>query len=122
MIRRGATVRYSDGERTYTVIRAEYLANYIRGGSRTRWLHLRDDQTGRRHLAHPDALVEVRTYCVGVPMVVTVDSTGRVTFEPDLSEVDDLWQGVPHDDDLNPLYSEAQIADDIRTIRAHQEA
>ena len=35
-----------------------------------------------------------RTYSVGVPLVIEIDDTGRVTFEVDLSEVEDFAEEV----------------------------
>lgn len=35
-----------------------------------------------------------RTYVVGVPLAITVDENGRVTFDVDLSEVGDFVEHV----------------------------
>lgn len=64
--------------------------------------------------AEPDS--EPRTYCVGLPVVITVHTDGRVEATVDLSEASDLWEGAMHDDQGEFLVTEDEIKTDIRRV------
>ncbi len=61
---------------------------------------------------------EPRTYCIGLPVIITVHDDGTVQFEIDKSEAYDIWEGAPTDDEGNPTYDEAQIQADSDRISA----
>lgn len=61
-------------------------------------------------------IMATRTYSVGVPLVIEVDDTGRVTFEVDLSEVDDFVENI---DDLNDSPDLAEDVDRVDALAEH---
>lgn len=58
--------------------------------------------------------MDARTYVVGVPLVITVDENGRVTFDVDLSEVTDFTEHI--EDDL--LIPDEIVDADVLTVAA----
>lgn len=61
---------------------------------------------------------EPRTYCIGLPVIITVHPDGRVTHEVDMGEATDIDEGVPEDEKGQPLYSAAQVAQDVERVSA----
>lgn len=55
---------------------------------------------------------EERSYCIGLPVAVTLHTDGSITFDVDLSEVDDL------DEDVSDRYPEDIVAGDASTVSA----
>lgn len=61
---------------------------------------------------------EPRSYCIGLPVTITVHADGRVEHEVDLSEATDLDEGEPTDDEGNGLYTVPQIDADMAAVEA----
>lgn len=57
-----------------------------------------------------------RAYWIGLPVGVTVHDDGAVTYEVDTSEATDIDEGAPVDDELVPLYSEAEVEADRAAV------
>lgn len=57
---------------------------------------------------------EPRTYCLGLPVVITVHDDGRVEFSVDASEASDLWEAVgenaPPDDVVEADIARVDVA------------
>lgn len=60
-----------------------------------------------------EQLIE-RTYCVGLPVVVTVHTDGSTTFEVDLAEVND----IDEDECAYERYGEDTVYGDASTVSA----
>lgn len=62
---------------------------------------------------------EPRTYVIGLPVIVTVSDDGTVSTEADMSEASsELWEGVPTDDAMRPLYTDDTVERDRAIIDA----
>jgi len=60
---------------------------------------------------------EPRSYCIGLPVTITVYGDGTVAHEVDLSEADDIDEGVPEGEDGYPIYTDDQVEEDAQAIR-----
>lgn len=60
----------------------------------------------------------MRHYTLGLPVMISVHSNGSVTFEVDLTEADDLFDGVPTDENLIPLYDDIDVEVDQMIVSA----
>lgn len=60
---------------------------------------------------------EPRSYCIGLPVVITVHADGEVTYDVDLSEADDIDEGVPEAESGDPMYTDTEVAEDIDTVQ-----
>lgn len=59
-----------------------------------------------------------RIYAVGVPIAITVGDDGSVTFDVDLSEADDLWEGRLTDDKGEPISTDEDVERDSLFVSA----
>ena len=88
-----------------------------------------DASTGewsRAHRAAADALTRLidppfdptapRTYCIGLPVLITIHPNGHVTATPDLSEIADIAEGQPLTDDLQPIYPTDVVDADVALV------
>jgi hypothetical protein len=76
---------------------------------------------GFAEVVHPrpaDDAPEPRTYCIGLPVGITVYADGRVTAQVDTSEASDLWEGQPMEEGMVPVYTTEEVDADVAAVTA----
>jgi hypothetical protein len=59
-----------------------------------------------------------RIYAIGVPVAITVGDNGSVTFDVDLTEASDLWEGRLTDEHGDPISTDADCDRDSLFVEA----